>query len=47
MIEEPACTGGRRISLKPERGPDDSSRRSLQIFDSFTAMRFSTLEKVT
>ena len=44
MIEEPACTAGRRISPMPVRGPLDSRRRSLQIFDSLTAMRFSTPE---
>jgi hypothetical protein len=38
MIDEPACTGGRLISPKPARGPLDSSRRSLQIFDSLTAI---------
>ena len=38
MIEEPAWTAGRRISPKPARGPEDSRRRSLQIFDSLTAI---------
>ena len=47
MIDEPACTGGRLISPKPARGPDDSSRRSLHVFDSFTAMRFSTPDSCT
>ena len=47
MIEEPACTAGRRISPKPVRGPLDSRRRSLQILDSLTAMRFSTPENST
>lgn len=42
MMLEPACTGGRLISLRPARGPEDSSRRSLQLFDSFTAIRLST-----
>ena len=47
MIEEPACTAGRRISPKPARGPLESRRRSLQIFDSLTATRFSTPENST
>ncbi len=42
MIDEPACTGGRLISPRPARGPEDSSRRSLQLLDSLTAMRLST-----
>ena len=44
MIDDPACRGGRRISAKPACGPLESSRRSLQIFDSFTAVRRSTAE---
>ena len=28
-------------SFRPARGPEESRRRSLQIFDSFTARRFS------
>ena len=47
MIEEPAWTGGKRISPKPARGPEDSRRRSLQIFDSFTAIRLRTPENRT
>ena len=47
MMDEPACIGGRLISSSPTRGPDDSSRRSLQVFDSFTATRFSTPESWT
>ena len=39
MIEDPAAILGRLISLRPARGPDAKSRRSLQIFDSFTADR--------
>ena len=39
MIDDPACSSGRLISLRPARGPEDSSRRSLQIFDSLTAVR--------
>ena len=42
MIDDPAWRGGSTISPKPACGPEDSSRRSLQIFDSFTAARFST-----
>ena len=44
---DPACTAGRLISLKPARGPDDSSRRSLQIFDSLTATRLSVPDSWT
>jgi len=33
MIDEPACTAGSVISPMPARGPDDSRRRSLQVFD--------------
>ena len=47
MMLEPACTGGRLISPKPARGPEDSSRRSLQIFDSFTAVRLVTPDSWT
>ena len=47
MIEEPACIGGRLISFKPARGPDESSRRSLQVLESLTATRFSTPESCT
>ena len=42
MIDEPACTGGRLISPSPARGPEDSSRRSLQLLESLTAIRLST-----
>ena len=47
MMLDPACTAGRLISLNPARGPEDSRRRSLQLFDSFTAMRLSTPESCT
>ena len=47
MMEEPACTAGKRISPKPARGPLESRRRSLQILDSLTATRFSTPENKT
>ena len=40
MIDDPGWRGGRLISFSPQRGPDESSRRSLQIFESFTARRF-------
>ena len=39
MIDEPAARSGRRISPRPARGPDASSRRSLQILESLTASR--------
>ena len=41
MMEDPAWRGGRLISPNPACGPLESSRRSLQIFESFTAARFS------
>ena len=41
MMLEPGLTAGRWISSNPARGPDDSSRRSLQIFESFSAVRLS------
>ena len=47
MMLEPAWTAGRLISLKPARGPDDSSRRSLQILDSLTATRLSVPDSCT
>ena len=37
MIEDPACSSGRLISPSPVRGPEDSSRRSLQTIPSLTA----------
>ena len=37
MMLEPACRAGSRSSPKPACGPEDSSRRSLQIFETFTA----------
>src|SRR6218665_80526 len=46
MMEEPACLGGRLISPNPACGPEDRSRRSLQIFESLMALRLSALEKV-
>src|SRR5699024_6173915 len=41
MIEDPAWRGGMLISPRPARGPEDSRRRSLQILDSFIAVRFT------
>ena len=38
---EPAWRTGRLISLKPARGPEESSRRSLPVLDSFTATRIA------
>ena len=40
MIDEPGCLAGRLISRRPQRGPDESSRRSLQTFDSLIARLF-------
>ena len=47
MIELPGCICGRLISLNPQRGPDASKRRSLQIFVSFDDVRFSTPDSST
>ncbi|MCY1302451.1 hypothetical protein D9M68_844080 [compost metagenome] len=47
MIELPGWRGGRLISLMPVRGPLESRRRSLQIFDSLTAVRLSMPENST
>ena len=44
MIDEPGWRGGRLISFRPQRGPDESRRRSLHIFESFTASRLSAEE---
>src|SRR5687767_840607 len=40
MIDDPGCLGGRLISRNPQRGPDDNSLRSLQIFESLMARLF-------
>ena len=47
MIDEPGCNCGRLISLKPARGPEARRRRSLQIFESLTAVRLMTPESWT
>ena len=47
MIELPGCICGRLISLKPQRGPDASSRMSLQILVSFADVRFRTPDSST
>ena len=39
MIEEPGCIAGRFISPKPQRGPLESKRKSLQILLTLTARR--------
>lgn len=44
---DPAWTAGRVISPKPACGPDDSSRKSLQILEIFAAIRFRTLDSWT
>ncbi len=46
MMLDPAWRGGRLISPSPACGPDDSSRRSLQIFDSLMALRLSVDDSV-
>src|SRR5690606_29035902 len=40
IIDDPGCFAGKLISYKPARGPDDSKRKSLQIFESLTANFF-------
>src|SRR5690606_14314746 len=40
MIELPAWRAGSRMSLKPARGPEESSRRSLATLLSFAATLF-------
>ena len=45
MMLDPACTAGRVMSPYPAAGPEESSRRSLQILGSFTAIRLSMPEK--
>src|SRR5271157_5159261 len=44
MMLEPGCLGGRLISLRPARGPEARSLRSLQIFESLIARLFRTEE---
>jgi hypothetical protein len=40
MIDEPGCFAGRLISRRPQRGPEESSRRSLQTLESLIARLF-------
>ena len=47
IMEDPGCILGRLISLKPVLGPDESSRKSLQILESLTESRFKTPESCT
>ena len=47
MMEEPFCLGGRLISPKPHRGPEDMSRRSLDILDRLTAQVFTAPDTAT
>ncbi len=47
MMEEPGWRGGRLISLRPQRGPDESRRRSLHILEILVAQRLSTPESCT
>ncbi len=47
MMLEPGCIGGRLISARPQRGPEERSLRSLHIFESFTATRLRTPENMT
>lgn len=44
MMLDPAWTAGRLISVRAALGPNESSRRSLQIFDSLMVARLSTQE---
>ena len=41
MMEDPFCLAGRLISPNPVLGPEDMSRRSLDILDRFTAQVFT------
>ena len=43
---DPACLAGSRNSPRPACGPDDNSRRSLQIFETFTAVRLRTPDRL-
>ena len=45
MMDDPGAAAGRLISLNPHRGPDESSRRSLQILLTLTATRRRMFEK--
>ena len=47
MMEEPFCRAGRLISPRPSRGPEDISRRSLQILDRLTPQLLSAEDRVT
>jgi hypothetical protein len=47
MIELPGCICGRLISFRPQRGPEASSRMSLQILVSLDELRFSTPDSST
>ena len=42
MIEEPGCVAGSESSKMPHRGPEPSRRMSLAIFESDTAIVFSS-----
>ena len=46
-MEDPGAMLGRFISPRPQRGPDERSRRSLHILESFTATRFKTPDSCT
>ena len=47
MMLDPAWRGGSRSSPSPAWGPDESSRRSLQILETLTAVRLSMPETWT
>src|SRR5271166_5322547 len=47
MMLEPGCLGGRLISLRPARGPEARSLRSLHIFESLIARLLITEEYST
>ena len=47
MMDDPGCIRGRFISWKPVRGPEDSKRKSLQIFEILTAVLFRTPDVCT
>ena len=47
MMLDPGARAGRRISAKPQRGPEERRRRSLQILLSFTATRLRIPDTMT
>ena len=46
-MEDPFCFAGRFISPNPQRGPEDKRRRSLHIFERFTAQVLTAPDTAT